>query len=130
MEERRETRVQLKVDLIKECEQNLKFIKKQRRRINQKQHLLDRLRSECKHEIGVHIGDVSTQKINICAFCETPIHEKDTQPLYIIEAPKELMLKEEVYDYVERVRKAYIKFIEKEPEMSLEDMVSQLKQIV
>lgn len=131
MDERlRETIVKLDVEKVKECEQHLKFIHKQQRRISQKGRSLDRLRAECNHEVVVYIGDVGpTVSVNVCLLCGLARNKEEIRDAMIIEAPKELWLTEEAYDYIEKLRKAYIKQITKTPEITLDKMVCHLKLI-
>ena len=131
MDERlRETTVNLEVDLVKECEQHLKFIHKQQRRISQKKSSLDRLRAKCNHEIVVHIGDVGPLvPINICLFCELARNKEEVQDVKVIEAPHELWLSDEAYNHIEELRKEYIKKLTKTPDITLDEMVSHLKNI-
>lgn len=131
MDERlRETTANLEVDLVKECEQHLKFIHKQQRRISQKKSSLDRLRAKCKHEIVVHIGDVGPMvPINICLFCELARNKEEVQDVKVIEAPHELWLSDEAYNHIEELRKEYIKKLTKTPDITLDEMVSHLKNI-
>lgn len=131
MDERlRETTVNLDAEFVKECEQHLKFIHKQQRRIAQKKSSLDRLRAKCKHEIVVHIGDVGTMvPINICLMCEMPRNKEEAQDANVIEAPHELWLSNESYNHIEHLRKEYIKKLTKTPDITLDKMVSYLKSI-
>lgn len=131
MDERlRETTVNLEVELVKECEQHLKFIHKQQRRISQKNRSLDRLRAKCKHNIVVHIGDVGPLvPLNICLMCESPRNKEEACDANVIEAPHELWLSDEAYAHIEQLRKEYIKKVSKEPDITLDKMVSYLKSI-
>lgn len=131
MDERlREKIVTLDVDQVKECEQNLKFIHKQQRRIAQKNRSLDRLRAKCKHEIVVHIGDIGPLvPINICLLCELARNKEESQDAIVIEAPNELWLTDESYAHIEKLRKEYIKQMTKNPEITLEQMICYLKLI-
>lgn len=131
MDERlRETTVNLDAEFVKECEQHLKFIHKQQRRIAQKKSSLDRLRAKCKHEIVVHIGDVGSMvPINICLMCEMPRNKEEAQDANVIEAPHELWLTDEAYEHIEKLRKEYIKQMTKNPEITLEQVICHLKLI-
>lgn len=128
MDERlRETIVKLDVEQIKECAQNVKFIHKQQRRIAQKLSALNRLRANCNHEIVIHIGDVGPVPVNVCLFCELARNKEEIGNAIVIDAPKELWLTGEAYDYIEKLRKEYLKQITKTPEIKLDKMVCHLK---